>query len=224
MDRADISGVTAIATPSRPELVRRGQWLTRATLAYNTLEGMVSLGAAFAAGSVVLLGFGIDSCIEVAAGLAAIWRLRLDHDIARRADTERRALRYIGTSFLLLAAYVAFDATRSLWQRNEPRESWLGIGIAVASLFIMPWLARRKRRVAALLDSGALTAEARQTEICVYLSGILLLGLALNAAAGWWWADPVAALGMVPLIAWEGVEGVRGRSHCDTCQGADSVE
>jgi divalent metal cation (Fe/Co/Zn/Cd) transporter len=209
--------VTSIAPPARPELVRRGQWLTQATLVYNTLEGLLAVGAAVAAGSVALLGFGIDSFIEVGASLAAIWRLRIDRDSNRRALAERRALRIIGASFLLLALYVALDAADSLWRRATPRGSWLGIGVALASLVVMPWLARRKRRVAAGLQSGALRAEARQTEICVYLSAILLLGLALNAAAGWWWADPVAALAMVPLIAWEGMEGLRGRSHCDDC-------
>lgn len=198
-------------------MVRQGQWLTRATLAYNTLEGFLAVSAAVAAGSVALLGFGIDSFIEVAASLAAIWRLRVDHQTDRRASAERRALRLIGVSFVLLAIYLAVDALYSLWQRTAPTESWLGIGVALASLIVMPWLARRKQRVAVMLQSGALTAEARQTEICVYLSGILLLGLALNAVSGWWWADPVAALSMVPLIAWEGIEGLRGRSHCPDC-------
>ena len=175
------------------------------------------MGAAVAAGSVALLGFGIDSFIEVGASLAAIWRLCVDRNSSRRALAERRALRIIGASFLLLALYVALEAAHSLWRRTTPRQSWLGIGVALASLVVMPWLARRKRRVAAGLQSGALRAEARQTEICVYLSAILLVGLALNAAAGWWWADPVAALAMVPLIAWEGLEGIRGHSQCDDC-------
>ncbi|HSB54350.1 MAG TPA: cation transporter [Gemmatimonadales bacterium] len=175
------------------------------------------MGAALAAGSVALLGFGIDSFIEVAASGAAIWRLRVDYQADRRAKAERRALQLIGASFLLLALYVAIDALHSLWRRTTPAESWLGIGVALGSLIIMPWLARRKRAVAATLQSGALTAEARQTEICVYLSLILLIGLGVNLAVGWWWADPVAALAMVPLIMWEGIEGLRGRSHCPDC-------
>lgn len=209
--------MTNLANLARADLVQRGQRLTRATVAYNALEGILAVGAALAAGSVALLGFGIDSFIEVGASLAAIWRLRVDHQPERRASAERRALRLIGVSFLLLAVYVAVDALNSLWRRLAPAESWLGIGVALASLVVMPWLARRKRRVAAGLQSGALTAEARQTEICFYLSVILLLGLVLNAARGWWWADPLAALGMVPLIAWEGLEGLRGRSHCADC-------
>lgn len=209
--------MTSITRPAREDLVRRGQWLTRATLAYNSLEGLLAVGAALAAGSVALLGFGIDSAIEVVASGAAIWRLRVDREVDRRANVERRAVQLIGTSFLLLALYVATDAVRTLWRGTGPTESWLGIGVALASLIIMPWLARRKRQVAANLQSGALTAEARQTEICVYLSVILLIGLGLNLAVGWWWADPVAALAMAPLIAWEGIEGLRGRSHCPDC-------
>ena len=203
--------------PSREGAVRRGKWLIWATLGYNSLEGLLSIGAALLAGSVALLGFGIDSFIEVSASTTAIWRLHADRDLARRARAERRALRLIGWSFLLLAAYVALDAITSLLQRSRPASSLLGIGVAVASLIVMPLLARRKRRVAKQLSSGALTAEARQTEICVYLSLLLLLGLGLNAALGWWWADPIAALAMVPLIAWEGIEGLRGRSSCDDC-------
>jgi divalent metal cation (Fe/Co/Zn/Cd) transporter len=203
---------------ARARAVRRGQWLTWATLGYNSLEGLLSVVAALLAGSVALLGFGIDSFIEVAASFAAIFRLHADRDLARRARAERRTLRFIGLSFLALAGYVAFDAVHALWQRTEPTESRLGIGVAVASLIVMPVLARRKRQVAAQLGSNALSSEARQTEIWVYLSVVLLLGLALNAALGWWWADPIAALVMVPLIAWEGIEGLRGRTTCDACQ------
>lgn len=209
--------MTSHTIAMRSDLVRRGTWLTWATLGYNLLEGVLSAGAALAAGSVALLGFGIDSFIEVAAGGAAIWRLRMDGDVRKRDVAERRALRLIGASFLLLALYVAWDASWSLWRRDAPGESWFGIGVAISSLLVMPWLARRKREVATKLQSGALTAEARQTEICVYLSAILLVGLAVNAAFNWWWADPLAALVMVPLIAWEGIEGLRGRSHCAQC-------
>ena len=209
--------MTTVPVPGRASTVRRGKWLNWATLGYNSLEGVLSVGAAIVAGSVALLGFGIDSFIEVGASLAAIWRLQADPDEARRIHVERRSLRLIGFSFLLLAAYVAFDATGSLWQRAHPTESALGIAVAVASLIVMPVLARAKRRVATALGSGALTAEARQTEICVYLSVLLLLGLGLNAAVGWWWADPVAALAMVPLIAWEGIGALRGRSSCAEC-------
>lgn len=209
--------MTSIAASARAVAVKRGQWLTRATIGYNLLEGLLAVGAALAAGSVVLLGFGIDSFIEVGASLAAIWRLRQDHSMEHRERTEQQALRVIGLSFVLLAVYVMIDAGRALWRGAGAAESPVGIAVALASLVVMPWLARRKRTVATTLQSGALTAEARQTEVCVYLSVILLFGLVVNAVTGWWWADPVAALGMVPLIAWEGIEGLRGRSHCEDC-------
>src|SRR4029077_4992717 len=161
-----------------------------------------------------LVGFGIDSFIEVTASVAAIWRLRADADVARRAIAERRALRVIGLCFLALAGYVAVDAGRTLMGRAAPQASLLGIVIAAMSLVVMPVLASAKRRVAAELSSRAIHAEARQTDICMYLSAILLGGLGLNALFGWWWADPVAALAMVPLIAREGRDALRGHATC----------
>ena len=209
--------MTATASPTRSRAVRRGQWLTWITLGYNSLEGLLSVGAGLLAGSVALVGFGVDSFIEVMASMAAIWRLRVDADPRGRALAERRALRVIGLCFLALAAYVAFDAARSLVLRVTPDESLLGIAIAAVSLVVMPLLARAKRAVAQALASRAIRAEARQTDICMYLSVILLGGLGLNALFGWWWADPVAALAMAPLIAWEGRETLRGRAACDAC-------
>lgn len=198
--------------------MRRGQRLTWATIAYNSLEAVIAIGAGLAAGSVALVGFGFDSVIELGSSAAGLWRLHADRSPERRARAERHALRIIGLAFLALALYVAVDAARSLIAAEHPAESPLGIAIAIGSLVVMPLLARAKRRVAAQLTSSALTAEARQTEICWYLSLILLAGLALNALAGWWWADPLAALAMVPLIAWEGAEAVRGRTVCaDGC-------
>ncbi len=198
----------------RARAVRRGQWLTWATLLYNVAESVISLVAGVLAGSVALIGFGLDSVIEVSASGAAIWRLKHDADPHRRERAERTALRAIGWSFLALAAWVAFDAARALVAAEPPDESPLGIAIAVLSLVVMPALAHAKRKVAATLSSSALTAEARQTDICFYLSILLLAGLALNAWLGWWWADPVAALAMVPLIAYEGQQAVRGRTTC----------
>ena len=209
--------MTTPATMTRVRAVRRGQWLTWATLGYNSLEGFLSIGAGLFAGSVALVGFGVDSFIEVTASLAAIWRLRVDSDTQRRAFAERWALRVIGVCFLALAAYIAVDATRSLIGRAAPDRSLFGIVIAAVSLIVMPLLARAKRRVGDALASRAIRAEARQTDICMYLSAILLGGLGLNALFGWWWADSIAALAMVPLIAWEGREGLRGRSCCDDC-------
>ncbi len=201
----------------RSAIVRRGQRLTWATLAYNVLESLVAFVAGLLAGGVALVGFALDSVIEVSASAAALWRLRHDADPGHRERAERRALELIGWSFVALAAYVGVDAVRALVAREAPAASPLGIAIAALSLVVMPLLARAKRRVAAQLSSSALTAEARQTDICMYLSALLLAGLALNATLGWWWADPIAALAMVPLIACEGVEALRGRTVCADC-------
>jgi len=194
--------------PARKSLVRRGTRLTWATLGYNSLEAVLSVGAGIAAGSIALIGFGVDSVIELSSSIAALWRLRSDAATEVRERAERQALRFIGACFLLLAVYVLVDALRTLVTRAEPEESPIGIAIAIGSLIVMPLLARAKRRVASALESGALRAEARQTELCTWLSAILLAGLLLNATVGWWWADPVAALAMVPLIGWEGIEAL----------------
>jgi divalent metal cation (Fe/Co/Zn/Cd) transporter len=204
---------------SRQSLVRRSLFLNYSTLAYNSLEGLVAILAGVAAGSIALVGFGLDSLIEVSASLAALWRLYRDNDERHRARAELVTLRIIGALFLALAAYVAVDALQALYTRTAPDESLVGIVLATLSLGIMPILARAKRRVALALGSGALVAEARQTLFCTYLSAILLAGLLLNAAVGWWWADPLAALVMVPIIAREGLEGIRGRSACADCCG-----
>ena len=170
------------------------------------------------AGSVALVGFGIDSVIEVSAGATALWRLRADADPIRRERVERLALRVMGVLFLALAAYVSVESLRALINHAAADRSWFGILLAVLSLIIMPYLSSAKRAIALRLQSGALAAEAKQTLICMYLSVILLGGLLLNALLGWWWADPVAAIVMVPLITWEGIEGLRGRSVCgDGC-------
>jgi divalent metal cation (Fe/Co/Zn/Cd) transporter len=206
--------MTLATSSERRSVVRRGQWLTWATLLYNSLEALLSIGAGAAAGSVALLGFGIDSVIELTAGSAGLWRLYADADPLTRVRTERQGLRFIGLCFLALSAYVFYDAGRTLLSRRAPDASALGMVVATASLIVMPLLARAKRRVAFRVASGALAAEARQTQLCAYLSAILLAGLACNAAAGWWWADPAAALAMAPLIAWEGVQALRGRTAC----------
>jgi divalent metal cation (Fe/Co/Zn/Cd) transporter len=161
------------------------------------------------AGSIALLGFGLDSVVETVSSVAAQWRLRMDVHAARRAHVEQLAHRIIGISFLALAAYVSYDSVKTLWQRQIPERSLLGIAILTLSVVVMPWLARKKRTVARMLASKALESDAKQTSLCAYLSVIALAGVALNATLGWWWADPVAALLMVPIIAIEGVEGVR---------------
>ena len=198
----------------RLDAARTGRRLQYATIAWNSAECVVAVGAGVVAGSIALVGFGLDSAIEVAASLAALWRLAREHDEARREAAERPALRFIGASFLLLAAYIFYEAIEALVRAQAPERSIVGIALAALSLAVMPALAHFKRRVARRLDSGALEAESRQTEICAWLSAILLVGLALNAWLGWWWADPVAGLAMVPLIVREGWEAIRGRTCC----------
>lgn len=198
----------------RAALVRRGIRLSYATIGYNSLEAIGALIAGFLAGSVALVGFGFDSVIEVTASIAAQWRLRSDLDIPRRERAEVTTMRIVGACFLGLAFYVLLDAANTLWRQQAPDRSLLGIVILALSVIVMPLLARSKKRVARALRSGALEAEATQTSLCAYLSVIGLAGVALNAVAGWWWADPVAALVMVPIIAREGVEGIRSRECC----------
>ena len=201
---------------ARHALIRRGLLLNYATIGYNTVEAVVSLVAGLLAGSVALLGFGIDSVIEVTASGAAQWRLRSDAEPVRRERVERISLRLIGACFLGLAAYVTIDAGKSLWLRERPSPSIVGVVILALSVFIMPLLAHAKREVADKMQSGALRAEAKQTSLCAYLSFIALAGVALNAAFGWWWADPAAALAMVPIIVIEGIDGVRAKPD-DCC-------
>ncbi|MFN8647519.1 MAG: cation transporter [Gemmatimonadales bacterium] len=210
--------VTHASPAERTRLVRRSSRLTALTVAYNLLEGVISLVAGALAGSVSLIGFGIDSGIEVLASATALWRLGRDGEPAARAAAERRALRIIAVSFFGLAAYVSWDAVATLLTRTAPDRSPVGIALASASLVVMPLLAGAKRRVALSLESRALVAEARQTTICTWLSAILLGGLLLNQVLGWWWADPLAALVMVPLILKEGREAWRGHLCCDHCQ------
>jgi divalent metal cation (Fe/Co/Zn/Cd) transporter len=196
---------------SRTALVQRGLALNWLTIAYNVVEAVVALGAGLVSGSVALVGFGLDSVIEVTASGAAQWRLRADLDAARREGVERTTLRIIGWSFLALAAYVTLDSANALLRREPPERSVVGLVLLALSAVVMPVLARAKRRVARAMSSRALEADAMQTSLCAYLSVIALGGVALNAALGWWWADPVAALAMVPIIAREGVEGVKAR-------------
>jgi divalent metal cation (Fe/Co/Zn/Cd) transporter len=206
--------MTMVDTLARPALIRRGIRLSYATIGYNTLEAVGSLIAGILAGSVALVGFGFDSIIEVTAALMAQWRLRSDLNPSRRERVEFLTHRIVGACFIALAAYVTFDATTTLANREEPEGSVFGIIILATSVIVMPILARSKTRVARALGSGALEAEATQTSLCAYLSVIGLAGVALNAAFGWWWADPLAALAMVPIIAREGVEGLRAKECC----------
>jgi divalent metal cation (Fe/Co/Zn/Cd) transporter len=179
---------------SRATLVRRGRHLEYFTIIYNSLEGLVALVAGLIAGSIALVGFGFDSLIEVTSGAVLLWRLYSDANEARRERVEAVSLRIVGVLFVLLAAYVTYDSVKSLLRHEAPAESLPGIVLAALSLIVMPLLVRAKRKVARGIDSSALMADSKQTELCTYLSAILLGGLLLNALFGWWWADPVAAL------------------------------
>lgn len=205
-----------MATPAlREQHVERGITLEYLTIAWNALECLVAVIAGWMAGSVALVGFGVDSAIESVSGSVLLWRLRAERHGKHAEALERKALRLVGVSFFVLAAYVAFDAAKSLIQREAPEGSPVGIALAAVSLIVMPLLARAKRRTAANLNSAALHADSRQTSLCAYLSVILLGGLLLNAWLGWWWADPVAALVMVPIIAREGYEAIQGETCAD---------
>ena len=203
--------------PARSTHLRRALRLEYVTVGWNMLEGLVAVTAAVAAGSVALLGFGIDSFVESASGLVLVWRLRAEsaghaHEEVERLD--RRAHRLVGASLFLLAAYICFDAIRALWQHERPSQSTVGIILTSVSIGVMLWLAREKRRAAAALGSRALAADAFQTTACWWLSIAALGGLSVNALWGWWWADPVAALVMALLIAREGREAWEGRGCC----------
>jgi len=197
-------------------LVRRGQRLEHFTIAYNALEGLGSIVAGVFAGSIALVGFGVDSIIEVTSATALLVRLHADADHAHRERSERITLRIVGICFLALAAWIAFDSINSLIYRAPPEHSIPGIVITALSVVVMPLLSRAKRTIGRAIGSNALVADAKQTALCTYLSAITLAGLLLNAMLGWWWADPVAALVMVPIIIREGLEGLRGE-HCDDC-------
>ncbi|HVP42911.1 MAG TPA: cation transporter [Terriglobales bacterium] len=203
-------------TFDRAAVSRRGRRLEIFTILWNSAEAVVALVAGAVAGSISLVGFGIDSLIEVTSGAALLWRMGVDDDPARRERIEQKSLKIVGGCFVALALYIAYEAVETLWRHQAAERSLPGIVLAAVSLAAMPLLSRAKRRVAASLNSAAMAADAKQTEFCAYLSAILLAGLLLNAALGWWWADPVAALLMVPIIANEGREALTGkRCSCD---------
>lgn len=207
--------VVPLGKIDRAAYVRRGRWLEYFTIAYNSLEGLIAVAAGLMAGSIALVGFGFDSLIEVTSGATLLWRLNADVDEEGRERVEAISLTVVGTCFVVLAIYVSYDSIKSLLRREVPEESLVGIVLAAVSLVVMPLLVRAKRNVARGINSGALMADSKQTELCTYLSAILLAGLLLNALLGWWWADPVAALIMVPIIVKEGIEALRGETCCD---------
>jgi len=195
-------------------IAQRGKRLEYFTIAWNILEGLVAVVAGGAAGSISLVGFGIDSFIEEMSGSTLLWRMATDADAQTRERNERVSLRMVGVLFLALALYVTYESISDLTRRTAPENSLPGIVLACVSLVVMPLLSHKKKKVGRELASAAMHADARQTDFCVYLSAILLIGLLCNALFGWWWADPVAALVMVPIIAKEGMDGLRGQTCC----------
>jgi divalent metal cation (Fe/Co/Zn/Cd) transporter len=199
----------------RQGMARRGKRLEYFTIGWNTLEGLVAVFAGAVAGSISLLGFGIDSFIEVTSGTVLLWRMSVDADALKRERNEMFSLRIVSVCFLALALYVGYESVSDLVSRKAPEHSIAGIVLACVSLGVMPVLSRAKKKVATGLGSSAMHADAKQTDFCVYLSAILLIGLLLNAMLGWYWADPLAGLIMVPIIAKEGFDGIRARACCD---------
>lgn len=197
-----------LTTDDRRRLGRRAQWLAGTSVAYNLVEGIVAISAGIVAGSVALVGFGLDSVVEMSSGLIILWQFR--HLVPE--SRERVALRLIGVSFFALAGYVTVESTRSLIVGRDPAPSPVGIGLAVASLLIMPVLSRAQRRTGRALGSGSVVADSTQTLLCAYLSGVLLTGLLLNAFFGWGWADPIAGLIIAAVAVKEGVDAWRGKN------------
>jgi len=191
---------------------RHARRLEYITIGWNLVEAGVAVGAGIAAGSVALVGFGVDTLIEILSSLILLWRLLSVHYDERR---EQIALKLVGVSFLLLAVYVACEAASNLLFKKAPEASLAGIVLAVLAMLVMPLLARAKRRVAGRLNSSALKSDSRQSSICAYLAAILLGGLAFNTVFHWWWADPVAAIIMVPIIVKEGLVALRGEVCAD---------
>jgi divalent metal cation (Fe/Co/Zn/Cd) transporter len=194
-----------------PGLIRRAQTLAWMGNAWHIVEFAIAVAAGIAAGSIALIGFGADSLVEGVAGFVLVWRL------GRGERAERRAQQLIAGSFFVLAAYIAVEATRTLAGGDHPETSWIGIALAAFTAVTMPLLARAKRRVGNAIASSATVNEAAQTQLCAYMSVALLAGLVANAALGWWWADPVAAVVIAGIAVQEGVRGWRGDACCDAC-------
>ena len=199
---------------SRLAVVVSGKRLEYFTIAWHLLEGVISLLAGFAAGSLSLVGFGIDSLIELVSGGAVLWRMNVDHKIDQRERNEKLTLKLIGWSFMALALYLIFESIVSFVGQKAPERSPVGIAIAVLSLVVMPLLSRAKRHIGAQLQSAAMHADAKQADFCAYLAAILLLGLLLNYWFSWWWADPAAAVVMALIIGNEGINASTGQGEC----------
>ena len=202
--------MTASAVPNRKVLVRRAMLLEASIVAYNLAEGVISIVAGVIAGSVVLVGFGLDSAIEVSAALVVLFHLSRSGD-EEQPGWERGVAAFVGLTLLVVAFYVAGRCVYNLATESKPSESYVGIGITLASLVVMPLVSRFQHNFALRINSMALEADSRETLVCTYLSAAALLGLAANAALGWWWADPLAGLVLVFFIAREGWEILRTR-------------
>ena len=200
----------------REALMRRARLLAWGGNAWHVVEFAIALGAGLAAGSIALIGFGLDSLIEVAAGTVIVW-LFTGRRVDDRERAERRAQQLIAVSFFLLAAYIAVEAGRDLIGGDHPQTSWVGIGLAAVTAPTMPLLARAKRRIGHQLGSSATVSEGAQNMVCAYLSVALLIGLSANALLSWWWADPLAALVIAVVAAREGVQSWRGDACTDGC-------
>jgi Predicted Co/Zn/Cd cation transporters len=201
---------SSASAKDRARLGRRAQLLAGASVTYNVLECVVAITAGVVAGSVALVGFGLDSLVEVSSGLVILWQFR-----HRLPETrERQALRLIGASFFALAAYVTIESLRALAGNARPDASPIGIALAATSLLVMPFLSWAQRRTGRVLGSGSVVADSKQTLLCTYLSAVLLVGLVLNATLGWSWADPLAGLVIAAVALKEGVEAWRGDACC----------
>jgi divalent metal cation (Fe/Co/Zn/Cd) transporter len=199
----------------RRRLSRRAQLLAGASVTYNLIEAVIAITAGLVAGSVALVGFGLDSVVEVSSGLIILWQFR--HHLPE--TRERQALRLLAYSFFALAAYVTFESARALIGGSDPDTSPVGIGLAIASLIVMPLLSWAQRRTGKALGSNAVVAAGTQTLLCTYLSAVLLVGLVLNAALGWSWADPIAGLIIAAVAVREGREAWRGEGCCSPIAG-----
>lgn len=215
--RTMLAMAATVTSIERTDAIRRARTLNFVTIGWNAIEGIVAIAAGLAAGSVSLVGFGLDSGIEVSAALVLAWRLRQEREEGCSQDADGRAQRLVAVSFAALAAYVGYESIIDLANGNRPDVSGVGIVLAALSLAVMPVLARAKARLAPVLGSRAAQAEASQTDVCAWLSGAVLVGLGANAVAGWWWADPVAALVIAAIAGWMAVRTWTAESLEDTC-------
>ncbi len=210
-----------ISSPRRDALARRVRRLVTVTIGYNVVEAVVALAAGTVASSTALLGFGLDSLVEVSSAAAVAWQFSVrDHD--RRQARERAALRVTAVSFFALAVFVTVDAVRTFVGGNEPEHSRVGIVLAAVSLVVMPVLSAAQRHTGRRLGSASAVADSKQTLLCTYLSGVLLLGLIANAALGWSWADPIAGLVIAAVAVREGRDAWRGEACCTPTATADA--